>query len=124
MAAWSRETGRSNERPDLAARGGHELPQLFCRHAASNDSCMNRFRMGQFDRIAHTLFWLTSFVPPATTGCHDSPPSKHRNDPKQIQPGQIAQGEACILEKQVRLKMRSCGIVVGLQRLRDAADRK
>src|SRR5437016_13473513 len=65
-----------------------------------------------------------SRVPPATTGCDDSPPGKHRNDPKQIQPGQMAQGEARVLEKQVRQQMRSCGSVVGLQCMRDAADGK
>src|SRR5712691_10316632 len=63
-------------------------------------------------------------IPPTTTACYDSPPGKHRNDPKQIQPRQIAQGQACMLEKQVRLKIRLCGVVVGLQRMRDAANCK
>ena len=93
MASWSRESGRSNERPHLAARGGHELRQLFCWHPASNHSGRNRLRIRQFDLIVHTLFWLTSHVPPATADCHDSPPGKHWNDPKQIQPGQMPQGQ-------------------------------
>src|SRR6266568_307392 len=58
MASWSRESGRSNERPHLAARGGHELRQLFCRHPASNHSRSNRLRKRQFYLIAHTMFWL------------------------------------------------------------------
>ena len=106
MASWSRESGRSNERPHLAARGGHELRQLFCWHPASNHSGRNRLRIRQFDLIVHTLFWLTSHVPPAPADCHDSPPGKHWNDPKQIQPGQMPQGQASMLEKQVRLKIR------------------
>src|SRR5437016_1747196 len=112
MASWSRETGRSNERPYLAAGSGHELRQLFCRHAAPNHSRSNRLRTCQFDLIAHNSFWLTSQVPSATTSYYGSPPGKHRNDPKQIQPGQIPQGEACMLEKQVLQKIRSCGFVV------------
>src|SRR2546423_15379272 len=70
------------------------------------------------------MLGLLPQVPPAATGCYDAPPGKHRNDPKQIQPGQVAQGEACVLKKQVRQQMRSCGLVVGLQRMRDAADGK
>src|SRR5437763_16181853 len=103
MASWSRESGRSNERPHLAARGGHELRQLFCWHPASNHSGRNRLRIRQFDLIVHTLFWLTSHVPPAPADCHDSPPGKHWNDPKQIQPGQMPQGQARMLDKIVRL---------------------
>src|SRR5438132_7675510 len=122
MASRSRETGGTNERPYLAARGGHELRQLFCWHPASNHSRSNRLRMRQFDLIAHTLFWLTSQVSPAASACYDSPPGKHRNDPKQIQPRQIPQGEGRMLEKQVRLNIRSCSLVVGLQRMRDAAN--
>src|SRR2546430_11875163 len=83
MASWSREPGRSNKRPYLAARGGHELRQLFCWHPASNHSRSNLLRMRQFDLIAHTSFWLTSQVPPPPTAYYDSPPGKHRNNPKQ-----------------------------------------
>src|SRR5260221_13909967 len=86
MASWSRDPGNSNERPYLAARRGHEPRQLFCRHLASNDSRSNRLRMRQFNRIAHTPFWLTSQDPPATIPSYDSPPGKHWNDPEHIQP--------------------------------------
>src|SRR5438309_7863877 len=59
MASRSRETGGSNERPHLAARGGHELRQLFCSHAASDHSRMNRLRMRQLNLIVHAFLWLT-----------------------------------------------------------------
>src|SRR5260370_9926016 len=58
MASWSRETGRSNERPYLAARGGHEVRQLSCWHPASNHGRKNRVRMHHFDLIAHAVFLL------------------------------------------------------------------
>src|SRR5437660_12006907 len=63
-------------------------------------------------------------MPPATAACCQPPSGKHRNDPKQIQPGQIAQGEPGIQEKQVRVKIRLRGIVVCLQRVCDAANSK
>ncbi len=83
-----------------------------------------RLRMRQFDLIAHNSVLANVQVPLATTAYYGSPPGKHRNDPKQIQPGKIAQGQARMLEKQVQPKIRLCGIVVGLQRMRDAANCK
>src|SRR5690349_11695032 len=122
MTPWSWETVRSNKRPYLAARGRHEFPQLFCGHPTPDHRCSNRLRMRQFNLVPHTLFWLASKVPLATAGCYGSPACKHRNDPKQIQPGQIAHGQARMLEKPARPKIRLCDIVVGLQRMRDSAN--
>src|SRR5436190_11030674 len=82
MTSWSPESGRSNEGPHLATRGGHELGQLLCRHSAANHSRDNGLRTHQFDLITHSCSRLTCRVPPATTAGHDSPAGKHRNDPK------------------------------------------
>src|SRR5882672_5889493 len=56
MAPGPRKTGGSNERPHLATGGRHELRELFWSHPTSNDGCMNRFRMRQFDFVSHT--WM------------------------------------------------------------------
>src|SRR6266850_3202319 len=122
MASGSRKSGRSNKGPYLAARGGHELRKLICRDAAANHGGGERLRIRQLDLIVHTLFWLTSHVPPVTVPCSDSPPGKRWNYPKQIQPGQIAKKQPWMMEKQVMLKMENCGSVVGLQRMSDAAN--
>ena len=66
MASWSRQTGRSNEGPYLAARGGNEFGQFFCWYSASNHSGDNRFRIRQFYLIVHTFFWLA-----IATAVHD-----------------------------------------------------
>jgi hypothetical protein len=60
----------------------------------------------------------------ATAGSNDSPPGKHWNDPKQIQPSQITKKQPWMMEKQVLLKMGYRGSVVGPQRMSDAANRK
>src|SRR5437016_699031 len=66
VASWSRKPGRSNERPYLAACGGHELRQFVCWHPASNHRRRNRLRMRQFDLIAHRL---TKAPNPAAADC-------------------------------------------------------
>src|ERR1043165_5324193 len=80
MPSWARESSRSNKRPPLAARGAHELWQIFSRQPVSNHSRNSRLRLRQFDLIAHMLFLQMRGFPPATIACYDSPPGKHRND--------------------------------------------
>ena len=62
VASWTRETGRANERPDFATRGGNELRQLLRLHAASDYSSGYRHSIRQFDFVGHTLVGLTAEV--------------------------------------------------------------
>jgi len=86
MASWSRESGRSNETTTPRRTRWARTATALLLAPGFDHSRRNRLSNPQFDLIVHTLFWLTSHVPPATADCHDSPPGKHWNDPKQIQP--------------------------------------
>src|SRR5947207_6524112 len=58
MASGSRKPSRSNKGPYLAARGGHELRQLFCWDAIADHGSSDRLRIRHLDLIVHTVFWL------------------------------------------------------------------